>query len=131
MLSISHDCKLRVEDWCEEWGEGNSQGFLHPAKFLDDLKVNRTNYLGKKNIFLFDRQWENKIDLVHDPIMNDIREQAKGIDVKWVLTSNRHEFGDRLKNWDLVKDGEVISKEKLLNLLIISKVISKEESLAY
>ena len=131
MLSISHDCKMRMEDWCEEWGENDSQGFLHPGKFLADLRDCKDKYIGKKHIFLFDRQWENKVDLVTDPIMDDIRSESKDLDVKWVLTSNRHEYGHKIKGWDFVKDGEVISKARLLELMVRSGVLSQEEALEY
>lgn len=115
--SICHDSTSKIEDWIDFIGEDKSIGFDHPGFFLEYLKTNREQLEDKNNIFIFDRWWCQKIDMVKDPMIKQIRDECEGLSVTWVLSSNDHKLGDKIKGWDLVMSGKVLFESELLELL--------------
>lgn len=101
---IIHDNPIRISQWSDLLGDRLAGAYDHPAKFYLDLSKNPLIFKG--SVFIFDRFWPGKKDLVKTNLFQKTKLIISSIGGLVVISSMVHQDFDKINGVDLVLLGK-------------------------
>ncbi|MFK7822685.1 MAG: hypothetical protein AB8G05_00905 [Oligoflexales bacterium] len=109
---IIHDNPIRISQWSDLLGEHLAGAYDHPAKFYLAISTNPEKFKGA--VFIFDRYWPGKKDLIKTNLFQKIKLIIKRVKGLIVISSMVHQDFDRVNGVDLVLLGKARSHAEMM-----------------